>query len=294
MKNIALILFSLLLHTTSGYAVVNHIPVDSIVQLPENAVPFSIYRGNIILDGVLNDSVPIKALFDTGAWGIAVPDKYKTSKEPQSDAWPPKDREYFEVGEWGQSVIATYTTGQSQFLQWFKGECVLLGWDFFDGRILEISYRDRYIRILEQEELENLSGYEHVRFTERGKRLLIPATATVQDKKIEGHYWIDTGLNGTLFFTCNIPAQYNLDISTARTGRAKGIDRKASALNVLPADTVRIGNSFVTRREALFTGGAWSVFGENDMYIGLIGNQFFHDFSVIFDFRENKLYLKPL
>lgn len=293
MRNIIFILSFFLLHIMNIYAAGSVIPADSIAQLPQGAVSFSTYRGNIILDGVLNDSVHIKALFDTGAWGVAVPAKYKTSKEPESDVWPPRDRERLRIGDWEQDVIATYTTGESQFLQWFKGECVLLGWDFFDGKILEISYKKQYIRELEQSDLHTLSGYDCVSFRERGKRLLIPVTISVQGKKIEGDCWIDTGLNGTMFLTHNIPTLYNLDVSKSRSGRAKGLEQKSSTLNVLQSDTISIGNNYIAGREILYTDEAWSVFKENDMYIGLIGNQFFHDFSVIFDFDKKKLYLKP-
>lgn len=293
MRNCVFILSFFLLHMMNVYAIVAVMPADSIGQLPQGAVPFSIYRGNIILDGALNDSIQIKALFDTGAWGIAVPAKYKTSEEPKSNVWPPKDREHLRIGNWEQDMIATYTTGEGQFLQWFKGECVLLGWDFFDRKILEISYKKQYIRILEQSDLHTLSGYDCVSFRERGKRLLIPVTMIVQGKKIEGDCWIDTGLNGTLFLTHNIPALYNLDVSKSRSGRAKGLEQKSSTLNILQSDTIRIGNNHIAGREVLFTDEAWSVFKENDMYIGLIGNQFFYGFSVIFDFEKKKLYLKP-
>lgn len=286
------ILFFFLYSITNACAIDNA-TADSIGVLPRGTTHFDIYRGNIILDGILNDTVSIKALLDTGAWGIAVPVKYKTSKEPESDIWPPKDKEHFRVGDCEQNAIATYTTEQSQFLKWFKGECVLLGWDFFDGKILEISYSGKYIRILDRKNLQNLKGYDCVNFKEKGKRLLIPVLIVVQEKKIEGDCWIDTGLNGSLFFTHNIPALYSLDTGKSRLGTAKGLDQKASKLNVLMADSISIGHNSITHRDVLFTDEAWSVFKENDMYIGLIGNQFFHDFSIIFDFQEKKLYMKP-
>lgn len=288
----SIFILSLFLLYTINVCIVIAMPIDSIGQLPQGAVQFDLYRGNIILDGILNDSVHVKALFDTGAWGIAVPAKYKTSKEPKSDIWPPNTKEHFRIGGLEQNVIATYTSEQSQFFQWFKGECVLLGWDFFDGKILEISYSGKYIRILDRNNLLNLKEYDCVNFKERGKRLLIPTLIVMQGKKIEGDCWIDTGLNGSLFFTHNIPTKYNLDTSKSHLGRAKGLEEKVSSLNVLMADTISIGHNYIIRREILFTDEAWSVFKENDMYIGLIGNQFFHAFSVIFDFQEKKLFLK--
>lgn len=262
--------------------------------LPDNAIPFTVYRGNIILDATLNDSVQIKALFDTGAWGLAIPKKYKTSTEPESDEWPPRDRERLRIGNKTRSMITTYTSERSQFLQWFKGECVLLGWDFFEDEIVAISYDKKYIQLIDRTALGDMQGYSCVSFAERGRRLLIPASVCVQEKRIEGNFWIDTGLNASLFFTYNIPQEYNLELDNVLAGQAKGLEQKVSKISVLQADTIAIGKNYISHRDVLFTDQDWSVFGKNDMYIGLIGNQFFHDFSVIFDFGENKLYLKPL
>lgn len=255
-------------------------------SIPKDAIPFFSFKNNVILDGILNDSVSIKALLDIGAWGIAIPDKHGEGLQKY-------EKLSFRIGSWEKKLPVTFMSHGSQFLNWYGEDCVLLGWDFFDREILEISYTKHYIRVLDRLHLDSLTrGYNQVNFQNRGKRLLVEGEVTVQNKKIEGNFWIDTGLNGTLFFTHNIPKQYGLDLSKTKEGRAKNLDTNRTKISILKTDSIRIGNSCLIDRDIFFSESEWFVFHENELYVGLLGNQFFKNFSVIFDFRENILYLK--
>lgn len=251
--------------------------------MPDGAIPFKDYRGAIIVDATINDSLVIKAHFDTGAWGIAVPEKFRTANDTVS----------LKVGSWGNKLKASYLEENNTFLKWFGQDCVLFGWDFFDGKILEVSYKDGYIRVLKPNELNILNDYDRIPFRNRGKRLIVEASVEMQGKVISGNFWLDTGLNGLAFFTHDIPASYDLSFDQTKAGRAKNMYNKQTHIDILTADTVRIGDNYVTGKDILFPQSEWFVFRPNDIYIGLLGNQFFHDFSVIFDFRKNYLYLKP-
>lgn len=252
--------------------------------IPKGAIPFSDFKNNVILDGVLNDSIATKALLDIGAWGVAVPSQAN-----------PDNREYvtFEINGLKKRMRATQMDESSQFLNWYGGHCVLLGWDFFDRRILEISYKDKYIRMLRQIELDSIkSYYDSIPFQNRGMRLVVSGTVNVGDKQIEGNFWLDTGLNGLLFLTDNIASQYDLTFDKSKKGRAKNMDSSLTEINMLKAESISIGSSCLTDKDVIFAHSEWFVFKENDIYIGLLGNQFFKNFSVIFDFRKNVLYLK--
>lgn len=259
-------------------------------QVPDGAIPFYSFKNNVILNGFVNDTIPIKAMLDLGARGMAAPEWLKQDKEHRKKTEPMR----FKVGEWQKTMYATFMNADSQFLHWYGEDCILLGWDFFNRRIMEISYNHHYIRELKPVELSNLQGYDSIRFENRGMRLLIPTTVHISGKVIEGKCWIDTGLNGTLFFTYDILEKYDLDTSKSKAGRAKNLDTHRTKIDILKSDSIRIGNSMLTNREVFFSESEWFVFKENDMYIGLLGNQFFKNFSVIFDFRKNNLYLKPV
>ena len=274
--------FVFILRLSAQFSVETTVGTD-LAKIPAGAVPFKDYRGAIILDAIINDSISIKAHFDTGAWGIAVPEKYRT----------PNDTTDVKVGGWANKLKASYLEESNTFLRWFGQDCILFGWDFFDNKILEVSYKDSYIKVLDPDELNSLEGYSRVPFRNRGKRLILTAEVQMQGKNISGDFWIDTGLNGLVFFTHNIPALYNLSFDETKAGRARNMYNNETRIDILAADTVKIGDSFVTHRDTLFPQGEWFVFKPNDIYIGLLGNQFFHDFSVVFDFRKNYLYLKP-
>ncbi len=257
------------------------LPSDS---LPQGAIRFTDFKNNVILDGVLNDSIPIKALLDIGAWGIAVPSQVNDDNRESAT---------FEIDGLKKRMHTTSMSENSQFLNWYGGHCVLLGWDFFDRRILEISYKDKYIRLLKQAELDSIkTGYDSIPFQNRGRRLVVDGKVDVGGKIIEGNFWLDTGLNGLLFLTDNIITQYGLTPDKTKTGRAKNMGSSLTEINMLKADLICIGRSCLADRDVLFTRSEWFVFKENDIYIGLLGNQFFKNFSVIFDFRKNVLYLK--
>ncbi|MDH6337922.1 hypothetical protein M2449_000927 [Dysgonomonas sp. PF1-16] len=258
--------------------------------LPDGAIPFFSFKNNVILNGFVNDTIPIKAMLDLGARGMAAPEWLRRDKEHRKKTEPIR----FKVGEWQKTLHATFMNSDSQFLHWYGEDCILLGWDFFNRRIMEISYNRHYIRELKPIELNSLQGYDSIRFENRGMRLLIPTTVHISGKVIEGKCWIDTGLNGTLFFTYDILEKYNLDMSKSKVGRAKNLDTHRTKIDILRSDSIRIGNSVLINRDVFFSESEWFVFKENDMYIGLLGNQFFKNFSVIFDFRKNNLYLKPV
>ena len=267
-----------------------HICFPQSDSLPNGAVPFHSFKNNVILDAFIDDTIPIKAMLDIGAWGLAVPDKYKKNKNnPQK-----YERIRFSTGPWSKTMSATFMDSNSQFLNWYGEECVLLGWDFFNRRVIEISYKYHYIKEWRPKDLADLEGYDCIKFENKGRRLLVPATVGIQGKEIKGHYWIDTGLNGTLFFTHNILSDYDLDTSKTKEGRAKNLDSNRTRVNLMRADTICIGNTRLVDKDVIFSESEWFVFRKNDLYVGLLGNQFFKNFSVIFDFRENKLYLRSV
>jgi len=258
--------------------------------LPEGAVPFRDFKNNVILDAYINDTIPIKAMLDIGAWGLAIPEKFRRDK----DNIQKYEKVRFSTGSWSKTMSATFLESNSQFLNWYGEECVLLGWDFFYRRVIEISYRHKYLKEWRPRDLVDLQGYDCIEFKNKNRRLLIPASVVIQGKKIDGYYWIDTGLNGTLFFTHNILNDYDLDVSKTKEGRAKNLDTHRTKVNLMRADTIRIGNTILLNKDVIFSESEWFVFRKNDLYVGLLGNQFFKNFSVIFDFRENKLYLKSV
>ncbi|NDV78894.1 aspartyl protease family protein [Dysgonomonas sp. 511] len=263
------------------------IPGDSI---PKDAVKFHSFKNNVILNGYINDTIPIKAMLDIGAWGLAVPERFRKDGENRKQF----EQIRFSTGKWAKTMPATFMNANSQFLKWYGDECVLLGWDFFNRRIMEISYKGHYIRELSRRELNGLSGYDTIHYENRGRRLLVNANVTIGGKEIKGKYWIDTGLNGTLFFTHDVLARYNINLEKAKEGRAKNLDVNRTKVNLVKADSIQVGNSLLTDKDVIFSQSEWFVFKENELYVGLIGNQFFKYFSVIFDFRENVLYLKPV
>lgn len=266
------------------FFIYNHICLSN-DSIPKDAIPFQKFKGNVILDGKISDSIPIKALLDIGTWGIAVPERLCKDRAKEI---------LFTADRWKRKLSATYMQPNDQLLKWYGSDCALLGWDFFDGKILEISYKDNYIRTLNRSELKNRKGYDCIHFENRGMRLIVPAYVNIGGKIIKGNYWIDTGLNGTVFFTNNISEKYHIPTDKKRKGRAKNLHTNRTSVNVIKADAIQIGNTRLKDIEVIFSDSEWFVFKENDLYVGLIGNQFFQGFSVIFDFWENNLYLKPV
>lgn len=262
----------------------NIIPTEkNINKLPEGAVLFEYDEKMlklIFLEGRMNDSVNLKIFFDTGVWGLILPNKYKTiadGDEPitiQIDKWKYcyntlRERDAFSEGHHMEQILGSNTA--------------IIGWDFFRGKIIEISFRNKYIRELTK--IKDLpSGYDSLSIK---PQLGIPVKVVIQGKKINEYLLLDTGANGSITFNEDILQKYDLDLDRENKKATVRIEGKAEMLTHI-VDTIYLGKSFVTNHNVAF-----AAKGVNKRsFSGLLGTKVLEKFDIILDLKNYVFYFK--
>lgn len=251
----------------------------------QRIVPFEYdnFKKGIILDAIMNGKIHLKAFFDTGTYLPALSPNF-SKHETDKKTTPFK----LQVGNWFyEQTFKRYIN--NQFLFDFHGCNLLLGYVFFKGKIIEISFEHHYIRELEN--TEDLGCYDKIPFKLLNERIpVVKGKASIKGKTVEGKFIIDTGYNGTMLLSSSLIKKYNISTKDDFEFNSVGITKNYKNVRS-NADTIQIGCNYITNTIAFFETDYDTRLGGMD---GLIGNKFFDNFSVVLDLKNNYLYLKPI
>ena len=254
--------------------------------IPENTIPFEYDEKQlraIIIKGTLNDTLPINIFFDTGLNDsrIIVPDILKKSLEIDSYLVQ-MNSELSRV----QKVF--FLDSDNVFFQFFGQNTVCIGFDFFEDKIIRISYRQKYIQKLDN--TEGLEGYMCLPFKieDNCERCLgVEIEAFVQGKHIKEVVLLDTGSNGFVTFNNNIIEKYSINVDDVQRVQTLNISRRKYSLH---ADSIKVGYA-ISNNQMTVEFSAENR--EKYPHSGILGNAFLENFEVILDFKNYKMYLKP-
>lgn len=171
----------------------------------------------------------------------------------------------------------------------------LISWDFFNHRALEINYENEYIRILNKIDLPDISEYSVIPMKFLKYHFFIPLTVKVNDSIIiKGDFLIDTGSPGSIL-TSPVAKKNNLvkniNNKVLYYSNHGGLGEESSGFDFI-ADFVQISDFHfgdVTMSYSLDYSGMLA----NEEYAGIIGNNILERFDLIFDFINDKLYIRP-
>ena len=246
-------------------------------------VPFEYdnFKKGIILDAIVNDTLHLKAFFDTGSIGVAMSGVFSKNENKKDTLTPFK----LQIGPWIYKQPNTEYI-DNKILFDFHGCDLLCGGVFFVDKIIEISFEHHYIRELEN--TKNLGNYDKIPFKSLNGKChpVIKAKACIKGKTIEGEFLIDTGYNGTIKVSSSLVKEYKISTKDDFEFESVGISKNNKNVRS-NADTIQVGCNYITNTIAFLE-------TENNRAIGLIGNKFFDNFSVVLDFKNNYLYLKPI
>lgn len=241
------------------------------------------YVKSIIINGTIYDTIPIKIFFDTGSPlnndSVALSDSFKQMFE--------NDIFLFKIKQKNYVAHPQYMNRDNNFLKSHGQNTIIVGWRFFEHKIIEISYQNKYIRELDN--LEKLNEYiciplEHDEFLE------IQAKIFLQKSRIDEKVIIDTGFYGWIEMGYNKAEKYHVALSDSSIIGGKSINQSYNRW-ITEADSICIGsigytisNKFpmtFSEYKALYSRG------------GLLGNSFLENFDVVLDLIHYNLYLKP-
>lgn len=97
----------------------------------------------ILLDGLINDSILVNALFDTGLTQNKI---YKTDSLKE---FLSKDTVLLQIGSFTNMMQIDYVAKNHFFFQHFGSNTAFIGWSFFKDKIIRISYKNKQIQVIE-------------------------------------------------------------------------------------------------------------------------------------------------
>jgi hypothetical protein len=268
-----------------------------------DAVPFE-YDFNmkkaIFIPGTLNDSIPLRYLFETGWLRVTFSDTLSSDferKEVKNGFSKVQKTMKVRIGGWerayGDSAEALYMN-KNNHLFGFSGTNVgIIPWQFFDKKIIEISFSKQYIRELSG--TKDLQDYDSLKMKVENGFLGIPVIVSVQGKKIRAFVTIDTGSNAGISFSNGIVSKFGIKSDGAFFEKALRSDgfQKSFAIK---SDSIQVGKFFLTEKNQ--KGKNYVSFAMSKQrdypFAGLLGTAILEHFDIVMDFKNYCLYLKPI
>jgi predicted aspartyl protease len=277
-------------------------------EKPFVAVPFEFYRNEIIVQVKVNGKGPFNMMLDTGTDPSAV--DLATAKEwglklsavggPVSGGGSSKNVAYATkftlVGVGGLTAknVAALAIDLSKVAERLgKPLHGVLGHSFLNGRVVQIDYPNRVVRFYEQSPFSkspkqvNTSGRTVLSF--RYNDNVLVDDVFVNGKKLVGN--LDTGSSGSFSLTPAAVAYLGLEEEASRATASTSVGFNNVSENTEgKVSNVTVGGIPVDGPSVVFFGkGAGR---DNEPWGVNIGNVFFKDFVVTFDYRSRVVTLE--
>lgn len=264
-----------------------------------DTIPFRLGEDNrIYLKGTINNSKPLKLMFDTGASANVlvksiIGDKVTVSLNGST----------VNSGSDGVSTvsISSGNTMNINNLVWDNVRLLVidygsqefdgvLGWISFENKIIEIDYNKQILVI--HKSMETIpSGFAKIDTKQIGSLFYIKGTTIVNNKESEGWLEFDTGYDSNLLLSQHYAKERGLNNVMKSTGTSNisgstGVNWKANNY-ILP--TLKIGSYEVSNVHI-------SIYEKDpggDRHNDLLGNELLKKFNAVIDFKNYEIYLKP-
>ncbi|GHV40060.1 hypothetical protein FACS1894179_05980 [Bacteroidia bacterium] len=246
----------------------------------------------ISFDICINNQDTLFAIFDTGADGVAIPKNLEKKYLKYKDSLSITVNGYSKVFT-DRVKFVSWNIGRRHPNDDLSAPRVLIGWSFFEGKIIELSFNQQYIRILDNtDHLQRCEGIPIIKKdNDRRDDIYIPVTISVQGKKVNLLSLIDTGFNSTfLSYKGVFP---NLDYTKSEKAYGVFSGWKKFTGYFLLADTIKIGENYVCNKNIGITDNI-EIVTNGGVVESLIGCSFLENFTLVFDFKNYILYLKPI
>ncbi|VTQ75164.1 PDZ/DHR/GLGF domain-containing protein [Stenotrophomonas maltophilia] len=259
-------------------------------------VPFELGKDHrIYVEGTINGSRPLRFLVDTGASAMAV------ARHIQQDAKLVIDDQSENTGSDGVTLLdySTHNAVQIGGVQRPMGAVVIdytgrpfdavLGWTFFQGKVLEIDYDRSLLRV--HDDVPDLAGYvrANVRWIDN-----IPAIqVTLGNGSSTFAPWLtlDTGSNGNIDLSYAFGSAHRLHeafperLGTSQFSGSSG--RKIRAVDV------RVPVASISTLQLKGPKASITVDDDGSTDDGTLGSEVLQQFNILLDARSGSIYLRP-
>ncbi|UCE40263.1 MAG: aspartyl protease family protein [Candidatus Aminicenantes bacterium] len=254
---------------------------------PFALIPFDLKSGYIVFDVPIEHSGSLSLLFDTGcqtttfgknALGYANRDKTIT----------------LQLGS-QKLKIDDYHVNPRESLSKSLGQKVdgVIGNDILHRYTVRIDYENRLLSLFDREEFVTYPEGDDVGIEVNSLvSSVLLAITFAGGKKIEGEFVIDTGAPINVLINSPLAEKHGLD-----TFVEKGTEKKFKTQAALHTATsslakfVRIGQFQCDDMEIFISTSKKGLFAVTK-YAGIVGNKFFQNFNVIFDYKRKRIHLE--
>ena len=241
---------------------------------------FEYSRKNILINGTINDTIPIIIFFDTDDaiknGYIAISDSFRIILGDKKFPLKINNKTY-------TIDSSIYMNRNNNFLKSNGQNTIIIGWRFFEQKIIKISYKNKYIRELHN--TDELKEYFCIP-VKHNALLEVQAEIFLQGKQISEKLIIDTGFFGKIEMGQNKADKYaiNLNDSSVSIGKSYNYSYNRWEIEV---DSIIIGNT-IPNKSTVFFSEHKGLYSRG----GLLGNTFLENFEVVLDLINFNLYLK--
>ena len=273
-----------------------------------DSIPF-LYRGHIFIHSIINDSVDSNVIYDTGAADMYGVD----SVFLEQSKWRPEHLgNAFTGGAAGRTKVRIITdntkvdigniTDRYGIVPVFKlrdvVDCHVDGiWGIKNiaDFPFEINFEHSYLK-QHKTGMPSLDGYQKLPIRYENNKMMLQAEIHMGGTVVKGWYLIDTGGGGSVDFTANTVKEYRLDSIPGKryiTDIAQyGIGDKEQEWYVdMMSDMIVIGGDTIRRKSVSYFPEGVGAYSDRP-YLGTIGNNVWSKYNMIFDAKNNVLWLR--
>lgn len=277
-------------------------------EIPDVAIPFK-YHNHLYIPAILQDTIPVSLIFDTGASHILVDKDFDRLSKWRNDR---DNKATAIIGGAGNDNTSypmiieplkismgkiTYKDEYSPVinLRDIIGRHVdlMVGNEAFENRIILINYLDEYILPIKKLTNEVLDGFTELPASFKDSRIYIDAELMIDSVQIvKGRFLLDLGCGASLVLTNKVREKLDLtQTPTAQSytsnyglgGDGTTIVFRAKAFKLLDVLENVVATASYSKKGAL---------AGNDKYVGIIGNPILCHYDLIIDYLHKKIYAR--
>jgi hypothetical protein len=169
----------------------------------------------------------------------------------------------------------------------------VIGNDFLHRYTVKIDFNNRMLSLFDSEEFVTYPEGDDVGIEVNSLVSSVPLTITFQSgKQVEGEFMIDTGAPINVLINYPVAEKNGLYTSLEmRKGREFRTQEDVQTAAAVQVESVRIGNFECAGVEIYISTSKRGLFAVSK-YEGIVGNKFFQNFNVIFDYKRKKLHIE--
>lgn len=268
------------------------------------------FKTHIVLQAKINGKQSARLVLDSGADGLYLDSVFFAEK-----GFPANRRQLATLpgaGATPQQIMVILDTMKADFngvpfvprytplidLRKILGGDVdgIIGMNFLSDYVVQLDYDSAHLKLFSKNDFKTPDGYKPIDLIHKDNRIYIPIEITVsKDIMVTENFQIDLGNGGTLDITSAIAEKYNLPSRISKklryVNKSGGIGGEVIG-NQFRAQSMKIGSFELKEPVIDYSEDQAGALSRGDIG-GLLGNKILNRFSVILDFPDGKLYLKP-